>query len=258
MAKLKARLVAMGYSEVKGEDFDKGFAPTLRMETLRLIFTLLAKRKWVGWQLYFKTAFFNGVLDEVVYMEQAPGFEDPDHPDRVYKLYKSIYSLKQLPRQWNKELHAALLKLGLQQSCYDPTLYFKMGKRELVGVITSHVDDLPVVGEPQFAHMIQSSMPKFVEISSDESLHHFFSIKITYDLSKHTVCTSQEHYIDDLKTRLLSDSHISVVTPTDMYFKDLMSCTAEEKPSPGPYSSIISALLWVAQCTRANISFTVD
>ena len=80
----------MGYSQVKGEDFDDVFSPTLRVETLRLMFTLLASRNWVGRQLDFKTAFLNGKLDEVLYMSQAPGFEDPDHPDWVYKLLWSI------------------------------------------------------------------------------------------------------------------------------------------------------------------------
>lgn len=80
VVRLKARFVAMGYTQVKGEDFDEVFSPTLCMENLHLIFTILAKLNWVGSQIDFKTAFLNGSLDDVVYMEKAPGFEAPGHP----------------------------------------------------------------------------------------------------------------------------------------------------------------------------------
>jgi hypothetical protein len=114
--KLKARLVAMGYSQVHGLDYDEVFSPTLRLETLRLICSLLAIRRWKGRQVDFKTAFLNGHLDKPVFMEQPPGFEDPLHPDWVCEVNRSLYGLKQSPRQWNIELHKALLGLGLSNS----------------------------------------------------------------------------------------------------------------------------------------------
>lgn len=187
IAKLKGRLVAMGYTQVKGEDFDEIFSWTLRMETLRLIFTLLVNRNWVGCQADFKTAFLNGLLDEVIYMAQAPGFEDPNNPDWVYELYKSIYGLKQSPRQWNKELHAVLIKLCPKQSQYETTLYFKLSSNKLVGVITTHVDDLAVVGEQQFVEDVQTALPKLFPVSSDKELHHFLGIQITHNWSTRTV-----------------------------------------------------------------------
>lgn len=106
----------MRYSQVKGEDYPKVFAPTLQMETLQLMITLLASRKWMGRQLDFKTAFLNGTLEETIYMEQPPGFMDPGYPDWVCELLRSLYILKQLPRQWNKALHIDLLHLGLTKS----------------------------------------------------------------------------------------------------------------------------------------------
>jgi hypothetical protein len=84
--KLKARLVAMGYSQVHGLDYDEVFSPTLRLETLRLILSLLAARNWAGRQVNFTTAFLNGLLDHKVFMDQPPGYEDSQHPDWVCKL----------------------------------------------------------------------------------------------------------------------------------------------------------------------------
>lgn len=97
--KLKARVVAMGFSQIKGLDFSKVFAPTLCLETLRLLLSLLGSKNWKGRQIDFKTGFLKGHLDKPVYMLQPPGFEDPAHPDWVCKVSQGIYGLKQSPRQ---------------------------------------------------------------------------------------------------------------------------------------------------------------
>lgn len=99
--KLKARLVDMGFSQVQGLNFSKVFAPMLRLETLRLLLSLLGNKGWVGCQVDFRNAFLNGHLDKPVYMSQPPGFEDPAHPNWVCKVSRAIYGLRQSPRQWN-------------------------------------------------------------------------------------------------------------------------------------------------------------
>lgn len=221
------------------------------------MFTLLASRKWVGRQLDFKTAFLNGSLDETIYMEQPPGFVDPNHPDWVCELLRSLYGLKQSPRQWNKALHLALIRLGLTQSKYDPTLYFQVKDGQLIGALTTHVDDLAVIGTPEFTTRVTADLANCFEISSDEQLHHFLSLKIMRDVPNRLVYLSQEHYIEELATRFMP-SAVKVSTPTDSYFKDLSPRTPSEDPSPGNYPSIIGALLWIAQCTRADIAFAVN
>ena len=256
--KLKARLVAMGYAQVQGVDYQEVFAPTLRLETLRLICSLLAIRKWKGRQVDFKTAFLNGHLDEPVYMEQPPGFEDPIHPDYVCEVRRSLYGLKQSPRQWNQELHHALIKLGLQHSKYDPTLYFKLHNNKLLGALAIHVDDLAIVGEPTFVDDIISSLGKEFKIGADEDLHHFLSMKFTRDVDNREIFLSQTHYIDDVLLRFTNGSVTTVQTPTDGHFKDLMRKTPDEKASPGPYSELIGSLLWVSQCTRPDVAFSVN
>jgi hypothetical protein len=256
--KLKARLVAMGYSQVQGLDYDEVFSPTLRLETLRLIFSLLGSRGWKGRQVDFKTAFLNGHLEKPVYMEQPPGFEDPQHPDWVCEVNRSLYGLKQSPRQWNIELHNALLDLGLRNSTYDPTLYFKLESGKLVGALTTHVDDLAIVGEPLFVDSIISSVGKRFKIGADEELNHFLSIKITRDVPNKYVYLNQAHYIEDICARFLAGKKTTVATPTDGNFKSLSHRKASEPSSPGPYPQLIGSLLWVSQCTRPDIAFAVN
>jgi hypothetical protein len=188
---------------------------------LRLILSLLAANNWKGRQVDFKTAFLNGWLNEPVHMEQPPGFADPHHPDWVCEVSRSIYRLKQSPRQWNIELHKALLELGLTNSKYDPTLYFRIRDNNLVGALTIHVDDLAIVGEPSFVDDIIPALGERFTIGANEDIHHFLSMKITRNVPNRHVFMSQSHYINELCERFLDGKHTSVSTPTDANFKSL-------------------------------------
>ena len=90
----KARLVAKGYSQEEGIDYDETFAPVARLEAIRIFLAFAAHSNFKVYQMDVKSAFLNGELEEEVYMQQPPGFEDPHHPDFVYRLLKALYGLK--------------------------------------------------------------------------------------------------------------------------------------------------------------------
>lgn len=121
-----------------------------------------------------------------------------------------------------------------------------------------HVDDMCIVGEAAFVTEITQSISSEFEVSSDEDLDHFLSMSVTRDLSTRTVYLSQEHYIRDLLTKYLDSSFEKVSTLTSKSFKDVGPCQASDKPSSGPYASLLGTLLWVAQCTRPYITFAVN
>jgi hypothetical protein len=250
----------MGYSQVHGLDYNEVFSPILRLETLRMILSLLTIRNWKGRQVDFTTTFLNGHLDTLVYMEQPPGFEDPHHLDWVCEVNHSLYGLKQSPRQWNIELHKALMSLGLSNSKYDPTLYFKIGNNRLVGALTTHVDDLAIVGKPGFVDPLIASLKTKFKVGADEELHHFLSIKITRDIPNSLLFMNQSHYIDKIGTRFLDkkSSTVTFNTPTNSHFKDLCCRLATDPKLSGLYNQLIGSLLWVSQCTRPDISFAVN
>ncbi|EON88790.1 Ribonuclease H, partial [Plesiomonas shigelloides 302-73] len=100
----KARLVAKGYNQRQGIDYDEVFAPVARLETIRLIISLAAQNAWKIYQMDVKSAFLNGLLEEEVYIEQPPGFEEKGQEDKVLKLKKALYGLKQAPRAWNSRI----------------------------------------------------------------------------------------------------------------------------------------------------------
>nr|GEZ51993.1 retrovirus-related Pol polyprotein from transposon TNT 1-94 [Tanacetum cinerariifolium] len=105
----KARLVAHGYHQEEGIDFEESFAPVDRLEAIRIFLAYAAHRNMVVYRMDVKTALLNGNLREEVYVSQPDGFVDQNNPNHVYKLKKALYGLKQAPRAWYDMLSSFLL-----------------------------------------------------------------------------------------------------------------------------------------------------
>nr|GEY68294.1 putative RNA-directed DNA polymerase [Tanacetum cinerariifolium] len=100
----KSHLVAKGYAQKEGVDFEESFAPVARLEAVRLFIAYATHKSFTVYQMDVKTTFLYGPLKEEVYVNQPDGFVDPYHPDKVYRLKKALYGLKQAPRAWYDEL----------------------------------------------------------------------------------------------------------------------------------------------------------
>nr|GEZ67497.1 hypothetical protein [Tanacetum cinerariifolium] len=98
----KARLVAQGYTQEEGIDYDEVFTPVARIDVIRLLLAYASFKGFVVYQMDVKSAFLYEKIAEEVYVCQPPGFEDSDFPDRVYKVEKALYGLHQAPRAWHK------------------------------------------------------------------------------------------------------------------------------------------------------------
>jgi hypothetical protein len=105
----KSRLVAQGYSQVEGLDFGETFAPIARLEAIRILLAFAASKGFKLYQLYVKSAFLNGVIQDEVYVRQPLGFKNLKHPDRVYNLSKALYGPKQALKAWYARLKMSLL-----------------------------------------------------------------------------------------------------------------------------------------------------
>ncbi|GJR35057.1 putative ribonuclease H-like domain-containing protein [Tanacetum coccineum] len=124
----KARLVAQGYTQEEGIDYDEVFAPVARIEAIRLFLAYASFKDFVVYQMDVKSAFLYGKIEEEVYVCQPPGFEDPDFPDRVYKVEKALYGLHQAPRAWYETLSTYLLDNEFQRGKINKTLFIKRYK----------------------------------------------------------------------------------------------------------------------------------
>ncbi|GJV90867.1 retrovirus-related pol polyprotein from transposon TNT 1-94, partial [Tanacetum coccineum] len=130
--KNKARLVACGYRQEEGIDFEVSFALVARLKAIRIFLAFTAHMNMVVYQMDVKTAFLNGNLREEVYVSQLDGFMDKDNPNLVYKLKKALYGLKQAPRVWYDMLSSFLISQYFSKGSVDPTLFIHRDGKELL------------------------------------------------------------------------------------------------------------------------------
>nr|GEU39261.1 hypothetical protein [Tanacetum cinerariifolium] len=123
----KARLVAHGYTQEEGIYYGEVFDPVARIEAIRLFLAHASFKDFVVYQMYVKSAFLYGKIEEEVYVCQPPGFEDPEFPDRVYKVEKASYGLHQALRAWYETLSTYLLDNGFQRDKYVDEIFKKFG-----------------------------------------------------------------------------------------------------------------------------------
>ena len=126
----KARLVAKGFHQVVGSYFNETFSPVIKPVTVRLILTLALTNNWEMLQLDVNNAFLNGFLEETIYMQQPPCFENTN--TLVCKLNKALYGLKQAPRQWFDRIKSTLLHLGFFASKCDPSLFISKDASHII------------------------------------------------------------------------------------------------------------------------------
>jgi len=141
----RARLVARGFSPIEGVDYNETFAPVVNTVVVRLMFAFASIMGLTFKQFDIKTAFLYGKLDEEVYMEQPPGFQDGSN--KVRRLKRSLYGLKQAPRQWKLEFTDHLKQLGLEQSNVDKCVFYSLQRPRVFLII--YVDDGLIFSHPR-------------------------------------------------------------------------------------------------------------
>ncbi|GJW22644.1 retrovirus-related pol polyprotein from transposon TNT 1-94, partial [Tanacetum coccineum] len=157
----KARLVAQGYNQQEGIDYDETYAPVARLESIRILLAYACALDFKLFQMDVKSAFLNGFINEEVYVAQPPGFIDFKKPDHVYKLKKALYGLKQAPKAWYDRLKAFLIKHEYKIGMVDNTLFTKKKSSNLI-IVQIYVDDII------FGSTCQDMCDEFAKIMHDE------------------------------------------------------------------------------------------
>jgi hypothetical protein len=174
----KALLVAKGYSQVEGLDFDETYAPVARLESIRILLAYVTYHGFKLYQMDVKSVFLNGPIKEEVYVEQLPGFQDSEYPTLVYKLSKALYGLKQAPRAWYECLRDFLLTNGFKIDKADPTLSTKTIDKDLF-ICQIYIDDI-IFGSTNKSSCEEFSriMIQKFEMSMMGELKYFFGFQI--------------------------------------------------------------------------------
>uniref|UniRef100_A0A5S6Q5K7 Integrase catalytic domain-containing protein n=1 Tax=Trichuris muris TaxID=70415 RepID=A0A5S6Q5K7_TRIMR len=175
----KARLVARGFSQFHMQDYDETFAPVVRHDTVRTLLTVATTNNLHVRHLDVESAYLNSILKEEIYIIQPPGFEIQGQEDKVYRLYKSLYGLKQSARTWNKMATDALSKLNFQQGKADQCLFTRLEKNGHRTYVLLYVDDLLVAADTaQITEKVGMQLNKFFHTKDLGDVKNYLGIQL--------------------------------------------------------------------------------
>ena len=249
----KARLVAQGYNQEKGIDYEETYAPVARLEAIRLLLAYACSKNFKLYQMDVKSAFLNGVINEEVYVSQPPGFENDEYPDYVYKLKRALYGLKQAPRVWYERLSKFLLDHGYSRGKVDTTLFIKRKGKHIL-LVQVYVDDI-IFGSTNI-HLVEEFskvMQGEFEMSLMGELNYFLGLQIKQLDEGTAVC--QTKYCRELLKRFGMNDSKSIDTPMPTngnLDKDDNGKSVDVKK----YRGMIGSLLYLT-ASRPDIMFSV-
>ncbi|GJU53156.1 putative ribonuclease H-like domain-containing protein [Tanacetum coccineum] len=249
----KSRLVAKGYAQKEGIDFEESFAPVARLEAVRLFIAYAAHKSFTVYQMDVKTAFLYGPLKEEVYVNQPDGFVDPYHPDKVYRLKKALYGLKQAPRAWYDELSNFLVSNGFSKGSIDPTLFITKHGEDIL-LVQIYVDDI-IFGStnPKLSKRFGKLMHSKFDMSMMGELKFFLGIQIHQ--SPRGIFINQAKYAQEILKKHGMTSCDSIGTP--MATKHLDADLSGTPVDQTKYRSMVGALMYLT-ASRPDIVHAME
>nr|GFB50493.1 retrovirus-related Pol polyprotein from transposon TNT 1-94 [Tanacetum cinerariifolium] len=209
--KNNAWLVAKGYRQEAGIDFEESFAPVARLEAIRLFITNAASQNMIIFQMDVKTAFLNGELNEVVYLSQPEGFVDPEHPTHVYRLKKALYGLKQKPRAWYDKLSKFLISTGFSKGVVDPTLFTRRPSKHIL-LVQIYVDDIIFAStDPNSYQRFAPEMSSTFQMSMMGQMSFFLGLQVSQN--PRGIFINQSKYALEILKKYDFDSSAPIDTP---------------------------------------------
>ncbi len=249
----KARLVAQGFSQKYGLDYDETFCPVVRGETVRTILALCAQKELMIHQMDVATAFLNGTLEEEVYMKQPDGFVE--NPDLVCKLKRSLYGLKQSPRCWNTVLDEQLKDIGLVQHKEDPCLYTATGGETVI--VAVYVDDILIATESEEKmNQVKQMIASRFNVKDLGKLKSFLGVQVKQE--DNGIWIGQPGYAARVLERFGMQESKPVATPVDVSQKLKKDGVSDATVSQTLYQSAVGSLLYLSGWTRPDIAFAVS
>ncbi|GJU19374.1 putative ribonuclease H-like domain-containing protein [Tanacetum coccineum] len=248
----KARLVAQGYTQEEGIDYDKVFAPVARIEAIRLFLAYASFMRFIVYLMDVKSAFLCGTIDEEVYVCQPPGFEDPHFPDKVYKVEKALYGLHQAPRAWYKTLSTYLIENRFRRGTIDKTLFIKKDKGDIL-LVQVYVNDI-IFGSTKksLCDEFEGLMHKRFQMSSMGELTFFLGLQVQQ--KEDEIFISQDKYV----AKILKFNFATVKTANTLMEPNKALVKDEEADSVDVhlYRSMIRSLMYLT-ASRPDLTFVV-
>ncbi|GJT45085.1 retrovirus-related pol polyprotein from transposon TNT 1-94 [Tanacetum coccineum] len=247
-------LVAQGYNQQEGIDYDETYAPVARLESIRILLAYARALDFKLFQMDVKSAFLNGFINEEVYVAQPSGFIDFENPDHVYKLKKAFYGLKQAPKAWYDRLKAFLIKHEYKMRMVDNTLFTKKKSSNLI-IVQIYVDDIILCSTCQemcdeFAKIMHNEF----EMSMMGELNFFLGLQIKQ--MEDGIFFNQSKYIKELLKKFGLEDSKPMKTPMSFDTK-LTKDEDYELIVSIKYRDMIGSLLYLT-ASSPDIMFSVS
>ncbi|KAG6438793.1 hypothetical protein O3G_MSEX000229 [Manduca sexta] len=250
----RARLVAKGFSQKKGVDYTETFSPVVRHTTLRLLFSLSVKLKLTVSHLDVKTAFLNGNLEETIYMQKPDCFDCNVNSNKVLKLKKAIYGLKQASRAWNKKVDVCLQDNGYKKSQLEPCMYIK-NIDKCKTIVTVYVDDFFIFSNDKTeVKRLKEVLASQFNIKDLGIVKQCLGMNVNFSEKECSVTLNQENYIDLLLERFQMTECKTIDTPMDCK----LNINKGTDINNLPYQQLIGSLMYLSVLTRPDITFCVN
>ncbi|GJV95540.1 putative ribonuclease H-like domain-containing protein [Tanacetum coccineum] len=237
----------------EGIDYDEVFAHVARIEAIRLFLAFASYMGFTVYQMDVKSAFLYGTIEEEVYVHQPPGFVDPAHPNKVYKVIKALYGLHQAPRAWYETLSSFLLENGFRRGIIDKTLFI-MKKKSDIMLVQVYVDDI-IFGSTKksMCTEFEDCMHKRFQMSSMGELTFFLGLQVKQQPDG--IFISQDKYVADILKKFDFWSIRTATTPIESN-KPLVKDEDGEDVDVHVYRSMIGSLMYLT-ASRPDIMFAV-
>jgi hypothetical protein len=252
----KARLVAKGFSQRYGIDFFETFAPVAKMKSIRAIAAISASKGFLIYQDDAPSAFLNPDLKETVYMQQIPGYEDGS--TRVCLLKKTIYGLKQSPREWNEVVHNFMIEQGFKQLEADNCVYVKHTSGSIL-IVAVYVDDILTCGKENSneLHEFRAALHKRFNMDKGGIIKHYLGMHFTFNKDG-SISVDQKHYLEaklkEFDTYIGTGSRSS---PLPSNYSTEMENVKNEPIIPSsqfPYREIVGSLMYAMVSTMPSLA----
>ncbi|KAJ4706252.1 Retrovirus-related Pol polyprotein from transposon TNT 1-94 [Melia azedarach] len=260
----KARVVARGFTQREGVDYNEIFLPVVRHTSIRVLLAIVAHQDLELEQLDVKTAFLHGELEEEIYMTQLDGFQVPGKEDYVYKLKKSLYGLKQSPRQWYKRFDSYMIEIGYTRSPYDCCVYYSKATNGSLIYLVLYVDDMLIAAENKSdVQKLKDLLSVEFEMKDLGAARKILGMEIYRDRSKKKLFLSQKGYIQKILSRCGMSTAKPIDTPSganahlSVAFAP-KSVEEKEYMSRVPYTSAVGSLMYAMVCTRPDLAQSVS
>ncbi|KAK1665665.1 hypothetical protein QYE76_053824 [Lolium multiflorum] len=259
----KARLVAKGFRQIQGVDYDETFSPVAKLKSVRILLAIAAFFDYEIWQMDVKTAFLNGDIEEELYMVQPKGFVDPKNADKVCKLQRSIYGLKQASRSWNRRFDKVIKDFGFIQ-CHGEACIYKKVSGSSVAFLILYVDDILLIGNDiELLSSVKGYLNNSFSMKDLGEASYILGIKIYRDRSRRLIGLSQSTYLDKILKKFRMDESkkgFLPMLPGKVLSKTQGPATAEERErmSQIPYASAVGSIMYAMLCTRPDIAHAVS